>query len=180
MGWTGGKGDRGDGGPHCVKTLRSRYLRGLGVSSRLIEYRSGGFSHVDVWDPSGRGWWCAYSIEVCGVPPGVQLRPPDYYTQLEHSVVLDLDVTDEQFDHFWDFAHHTQGQPYDSHGLIEVFVEGRNWREDGAWWCSEWWIGGIESAGRIGRLHDMITEVTPGDAFMLTCAAQQNPALILP
>lgn len=103
--------------------------------------------------------------------PGVQLRPLDYYTQLDHSVVLDLDVTDEQFDRFWDFGRHTKGQPYDSHGLIEVFVEGRNWREDGAWWCSEWWIAGIESAGRIGRLHDMITEVTPGDAFMLTSAA---------
>jgi hypothetical protein len=60
------------------------------------------------------------------------------------------------------------GKPYDKRGLIDTFVIGREWRDDGSWWCSELVAAALEKAAFIPTLPLQIKAVSPGDvAFIL-------------
>ena len=148
-----------------MKTLTWQLVRGLGRSSRLIGFFGAGFySHIDVLTPTGmlRG---ARSDWIGKVPPGYQDRPYDY----EHwaaQTQYTIEVTDEQSDRYWFFSDNQLYKPYDSRGLIDTFVFGRDWRDDGSWWCSEEVAMNGEFAG-IWTVDKHMRSVEPGDCAFL-------------
>lgn len=145
----------------ATHVIEWRLYRSRGVLSRAIGWRSNGgegeFTHVDVLDPS-TGWlWGAHSdafkVRVAAVPAAYNLtltpkgvhirsgfypRPPNYDAKHWVRVVAyRLTVGDVQYKRFWDFTEQQWGAPYDSRGLLDTYVVGRDWRSPGAWYCSE-------------------------------------------
>ncbi len=149
-----------------MKELTWQLVKGKGFSSWGIGYWGAGwYSHIDVLTPLGklRG---ARSDVIKGIKAGYEDRPFDYETwrtQTQYTIM----VTDAQWTAYWAFSDAQLGKPYDSRGLVETFVLGRNWRDDNAWWCSEEVAVNMEKAGIIPELPSYITSVEPGDcAFM--------------
>jgi hypothetical protein len=149
-----------------------RALLGSGVVSSAIAWRSGGWSHVDFLSANERGWWSAFSVVRCGVPPGCQLRPLDYYGTPKKEARIVIDIPKAQWTDFWRLVKKTEGAPYDKSGLVDSFILGsqRKWRELDSFWCSEWFVWALEGCGRIDSLHEAITSVDPGMALGIASA----------
>jgi hypothetical protein len=146
-------------------TLTFQLVRGKGFSSRLIGWFGSGFySHIDVITPAGelRG---ARSDVIKGIPAGCQDRPQDYETWARQTRYT-IDVTRSQWLRYWEFSDAQLGKPYDSRGLIESFVLGRQWRDDDSWWCSEW-IGANLEYPRIVKIPPEVKSVEPGDCAFI-------------
>jgi hypothetical protein len=144
-----------------MKALTWQTVRGRGKSSRAIGWFGGEFySHIDVLTPEGllRG---ARSDVIQGIQPGYRDRPQNY-EKWAACTRWTVEVTDEQYDKYWAYSKLQLGKPYDSRGLIETFVFGREWREDNAWWCSEEVAMNGEQAG-IWVIPEEMTSVEPGD-----------------
>ena len=145
-----------------MKEITWQLVRGAGLASRLIGwFGSGTYSHIDVITPQGalRG---ARSDVLRGVPPGYRDRPQGYETWVRQTR-YNLDVTDDQYARYWDFSDRQLGKPYDSRGLVETFLIGREWRDDDAWWCSEEVAANMEYAWIMQALPPEVLAVEPKD-----------------
>lgn len=154
-------------------------VRGTGISSRLIGwFGSGYYSHIDVETPSGylRG---ARSDVIKGIPSGYRDRPQNYETwatQTRYS----LEVTTPQYERYWQFSNAQLGKPYDKRGLIDAFLLGRNWRDDGQWWCSEEVAANLEAAGLV-TIPPEVRSVEPGDcAFLFAGLGCEREEIVKP
>jgi hypothetical protein len=103
----------------------------------------------------------ARSDWILGIPPGCRNRPQDYEKWAARTRWT-VGVTEEQYEAYWKYSDSQLGKPYDSRGLIESFVFGRDWRDDAAWWCSEWVAMSGEQA-KMWTVSKEMTSVEPGD-----------------
>ena len=142
--------------------IRLQFSRQADVLSSMIAWYGGApFSHVDAVLPDGR-LLGARSDKQGGMPKGVQIRPPDY-ARFAVKVVFTLGCTDAQEGAFYDFLHKQIGKPYD-HSAIMGFVTGRNWRQDGAWICSELVSRAAEIASIMPYAYLAANKISPGTA----------------
>lgn len=181
-----------------------RLYRSRGWMSNAIRWRSNGgagaFSHVDVLDPV-TGWlWGAHSdsmvVPVAAIPTGYNLamtpkgvhipsgfypRPPNYQAKVWRSVTaFRLKVSKLQHERFWDFTRQQWAAPYDTRGLLETFVLGRDWRDPGSWYCSEEQAAAAEYAFIVRKLLT-VDAVEPADfALLLNQAGATQEELPVP
>lgn len=155
-----------------MKSITFQLVRGAGVTSRLIGWFGGGYySHIDVLTPKGelRG---ARSDWLMNIPPGVRDRPSPY-EKWARQTRFTISVTDTQYEAFWAFSDAQVGKPYDERGLVNTFLFGRDWRDDGQWWCSELVAANLEVAGII-KLPAEIKSVEPGDCADIFAGLQAS------
>ncbi len=139
--------------------IQLRFVRERGFISSLIAWFSAGHvSHVDVVLAGGK-LLGARADRVGGVPPGVQIRPHGYIDPVL-IVEMDLLVSPEQEAVFYRFLQAQVGKPYDRIAILG-FIVGRNWRDDGAWFCSELVAAALENAGIVPRLYTPANKLTP-------------------
>jgi hypothetical protein len=156
------------------------------LSSRTIEwFGGGGFSHVDIVVPD---WYCdahdlprgsllgARSDRIGGQPAGVYIRPPGYESWPKR-LVLRVPCGQNQALHAFEWAAKQIKSPYDTPGLLSSFVLGRDWREEGAWWCSELAVRMLEVGHIIQELPLPYWKITPGDSALICSAAGGSPVL---
>jgi uncharacterized protein YycO len=144
-------------------SVKFRFVRGTNLVSDIIalagaEAETMGFSHVDIVLPSGE-LLGARSDEVGGKPPGVQVRPAGY-TGTERFEVFELPATPTQESAFYAYALEQVGKPYDKLAIL-AFVLGRNWRDEGHWFCSELGAAATEKAGLCDELYLPANKIMP-------------------
>lgn len=162
------------------------HVANSGWSSRAIEwFGAGGFSHVDIVVPD---WYAderklargsllgARSDRTGGQPAGVRIRAPAYESWPKW-LILRVPCTPEQAEKGFRWAARQLASPYDKFGLVSSFIFGRDWREEGAWWCSELAVRMLEVAGVIDELPVRYWKITPGDCSLVCAAAGGRPIL---
>ena len=151
--------------PPCA-SIQLQFVATRGIEAGLIQAFSRGWpSHVDAVLPDGQ-LLGARSETLCGVPPGVQVRPNDYEVWPRRQRVT-LDTTSEIAETFYQWLHDQVGKPYDLLAIAAFPVE-RNWRTPGSWFCSELIVAGLEMARWFpGQVDTPSNEVTPRDALMM-------------
>lgn len=185
-----------------------RLYRSRGWMSDAIGWRSNGadgeYTHVDVLDPR-TGWlWGAHCdsmmLPVTAVPTayakfeplllattkGVHIpsgffpRPPNYQAkQWRRVTAFRLKVSELQLERFWDFTRQQWSAPYDTRGLLETYVLGRDWRDPGAWYCSEEQAAACEYSFILRKL--IYQAVEPADfAGLLNQAGAHQQDLQIP
>lgn len=151
--------------PPELKDLTFQLVRGLSWTSRVIGYFGAGYySHIDVLTPRGhlRG---SRSDWIKGIKPGYQDRP-QRYEKWAKCTRYTIKVTPEQYAAYWAFSDKQLGKPYDSRGLIDAFIFGRDYRDDGSWFCSEEAAMNLEAAGII-IVPPEVKSVDPGDCAFI-------------
>lgn len=165
--------------------VEGSFVAASGWSSRAIEwFGAGGFSHVDCVLPKD---YClrqripigsllgARSDVIGDILEGVRIRPPTYETWSKR-LVLRVPCTHTQAKTWLEFLLAQVGKPYDKIGIL-AFMIGRNWREEGAWWCSELFIRSLEVAGICDELALPFYKITPGDGALVASALGGKPVL---
>jgi hypothetical protein len=146
--------------------IRLQFSRQRDLSSELIAWFShgAGFTHVDT--VAENGWLLGARDEVCaGIAPGVQLRPPNY-AAFERVLILDLGCDDAIARAYGKFVADQIGKPYDMRA-IAGFATGRDWRDPGAWYCSELNTAGLEASGFFQwKLTTPASKVDPDDLLL--------------
>lgn len=138
--------------------VRLRFVTEAGLASALIRFagalgrdvwsaggRGPGYSHVDAIldDGSALG---ARNDHVGGMPPGVQIRPPDYAV-FTRQVIVEIPCTDDEKAAFYDALIDQIGKPYSTRSILG-FVLGRDLRDRTGWFCNEL----VTWAGRKARI----------------------------
>lgn len=124
--------------------------------------------HVDIVLPSGDLLGAQHSV-IDGVPAGVQIRNPGY-GKMTNPIRVSLPVTPQGLEAALSFAHDQIGKPYDTLAIF-AFMIGRNWRDDDAWYCSEYGARYAEIAKAFPcPLAAPDNKITPG-ALLLVCSA---------
>ena len=132
--------------------------------SEAIKLFSRGWpSHVDT--VLRDGLLGARSDALAGVPPGVQIRPPGYEA-FERTLTVKLPSTPQIEAAFRAFLDAQIGKPYDKLAIAAFAVE-RDWREPGAWFCSELVAAALEASGWFpALLANPANEITPRDLLL--------------
>ncbi len=125
----------GDGPGEVSIVLQFSYQRDL--AAHLIAWfgHGAGFSHVDAVDGDGRLWGARSDI-CMGVAPGVQIRPAAY-ADFARILRVELPPAPGMAELFWAGMRAELGKPYDMRAILG-FGTGRDWREPGHWFCSEY------------------------------------------
>lgn len=151
-----------------LETITLQFVREARLTSDAIAWFSQGhFSHVEAViqtiDRRSPNLLGSYEQEVrCAgstFKAGVQLRPFGY-RPLAHCVRFSLTVTEDQKNRWLRFLLNQIGSPYDW-PAIWGFVSGRDWRQPGAWICSELQAAALEAAGIFPQLYLAANKVTP-------------------
>lgn len=142
--------------------FRYQFVRGTDLESKLIAFGGAGdFSHVDILLDDG-------SLLGARLEGGVAIRPAGY-EPWSKQVVIEIPCSGLAKDAALTFAHAQVGKPYDKLA-IAAFVVGRDWREEGEWFCSE--LGA--RTGEVGALWPVLytpaNKVTPVE-LALVCSA---------
>lgn len=142
--------------------IRLQFSRQADIFSSIIAWYGGApFSHVDAILPDGN-LLGARSDKQGGKPTGVQVRPPGY-AKFAAKVVFTLQCSDAQEGAFLDFLHKQIGKPYDKSAILG-FMMGRDWRQDGAWICSELVARAAEIATIMPYAYLAANKISPGTA----------------
>lgn len=154
--------------------LTFHFSLGPDWDSRLIAYAgAGGFSHVDTIMPSG-AYLGARSDVIkdpavgTSIPSGVQLRPPGYEKWSAWATMV-LPTSDEQDQIYYAFLNAQLGKPYDRLAIFAFAIE-RNWRDEGAWYCSELNCSGLEQCSFVPNLYMPVNKVAP-TMLAVVCSA---------
>lgn len=152
------------------KSIAFQLVRGLSWTSRAIGYFGAGYySHIDAVTPQGylRGARADVITPRGGrpIPAGFQDRP-QHYERWARATRYTITVSEKQYRRYWDFSDAQLGKPYDKHGLFDTFILGRDWRDDGQWWCSEEVARNLEVA-LIIDLPAELHSVNPGDCAFI-------------
>ena len=133
--------------------------------SKAIEiFERGWASHVDAVLANGM-LLGARSDSIGGKPPGVQIRPPDYEAFAKKQVVS-LSTTAQQETDWLNFLYAQIGKPYDKTAIL-AFPFGRDWHEDGSWFCSELQAAALENCKWFPKpLANTVNEITPRDLLL--------------
>ena len=100
----------------------------------ILAYSHGWATHVDAVMPDQK-LLGSQSHVIGNIPAGVQIRPPGYEPFAKIARVS-LPSTPQQEKVFWDFLSAQLGKPYDHEAILGMAL-GRDWHEDGCWFCSE-------------------------------------------
>lgn len=140
---------------------------------RLIDFGTQGeVGHVDAVLPNGDLLGAQHEAGLSGTPSGVQIRPARYQMACDGYNVLrvTINVTAKQKDDFYSFLRDQLGKPYDIK-MILGFAAGRDWRNPGAWICSELQAAACEAAKIFPHpLRVWKDRVTPQELLLLTSA----------
>ena len=130
-------------------------------------YQHGWPSHVDTVLADGQ-LLGALPDRYGDIPPGVQIRPPDYakWTQVQRISVAVSDAHQEAYFHFLGLQ---LGKPYDMKAVV-AFALDRNWREPDAWFCSELTAAASEASWLAHPLANVANTITPRDWLLITSA----------
>lgn len=160
-----------------MKRIRWQLVEGRAWFSHVIGLRADCWSHIDVITPGGmlRGAQATkFKTDIGIIPAGYRDRPP-FYDDWVRRMVLELDVSDEQYRRYWEFSDAQLGKGYDFRGLIPFFTEkfpiDRDWRDPSVWFCSEEVEENCEQAHVLPRLYEGANHVDPGDIAMRLNAA---------
>ena len=109
--------------------------------SWLIRVFQNGFwaSHASAELPDGR----ILSAQLDG---GVKIRPADSEDICTRVDRVELPATEEQTKAFYDFLKEQDGKPYDWRAIV-AFAFVRDWRNPGAWFCSELILAALIACG---------------------------------
>jgi len=141
------------------------------LGSRLIRYfgHGAGFSHVDAVLSSGALLGARSDVRE-GVPAGVQVRPPHYLDRFKpRKVRVEIDADAATTAAFYRALLSQIGKPYDMSAIL-AFALDRDWRDQGAWICSEFNIWGAEACGRVPRLATRASKIDPDDCALVYSA----------
>ena len=155
-----------------MKTITMQFVGGDSILSHAIELKgSGPYSHVDIVMPppyaESEMLFGSQADEIDRVPAGVWPRRPNY--EVFDSVArIEIVVTDEEEEKFWDFLLAQQGKPYDN-TAIAAFIVGRDWQDADAWFCSELVMAAICAAGVFVQHPLMVpcNKIDPNTAFAI-------------
>jgi len=106
-----------------------------------------------------------------GNPGGVAVRPPDYQPFAVRRTVH-IYVPTRVEERFYDILHSQLGEPFDNSAMHAVFSgkpdNGRNWKDEAAWFCSELKAWALEEAGAFD-VPPLISKdrVTPPDLLLM-------------
>jgi len=138
-----------------MNSLRLRFVRGMGWDSKVIERQTRGWtSHVELLvSPT-----CTFGAQLKG---GVTYRSTNdaCYRNVSKVQVWDVPVSNLEFEAAARFRRLTEGAPYDWRAIISFAFGERDWREPGAWFCSEWCAALLENL-RLARFPD-VSRITP-------------------
>lgn len=139
--------------------IRLRFVCGYGLASKAIAwFGAEHLSHVDAVLPNGM-LLGSRSDTVGGMPPGVQVRSPNY-EPVARTVDMAIPATPDQTDAFYAFLFDQIGKPYD-HAAIWGFVFNRDWRDEDSWFCMELIAAAGEAAKLYPRLFLAANKITP-------------------
>lgn len=160
-----------------MKAIRWQLVEGPSWKSKLIGWRAGGFSHIDVMTPDGK--LRGAQASVCGGAPrsGYFDRPP-FYETFARRTVLELWVEDGIWGNYWRFSDAQLGKAYDNPGVWAFatgrYAQGRMWTDPDQWmtpgmkwFCSEEvaanciWAGITEEP-----LYEGVNYIDPGDVAL--------------
>lgn len=126
-----------DDGPEAF--LEFQLVRASGFGSAAIGYFSAGYySHVDIVWPDGRLFGARSDervVEGCLYPKGVQFRPQGYERWSKVTRIA-VPCTRAEKQRGLEWALEQEGDPYDWRAIVAFAIE-RDWRKEGAWFCSE-------------------------------------------
>lgn len=148
--------------------IRLQFVLGTDWTSDLIAWFGGantGFSHVDAVLPDG-SLLGSRSDQIGLIPPGVQIRPPNY-ARWRYTKVLSLATPQETA--FYNFLRQQLGKPYDKTAIVG-FIVNRNWRDDDSWYCSELQTAALEAASIVPSLVSTPAKISP-NALALVLSA---------
>ena len=129
----------------------------------------GEVGHASAVLPNGDILDSQHQANLGGKPAGVQIRPAGYIERCGGINILrvTINVTAKQRNAFYDFLISQLGKPYDTKGILG-FVVGKDWRDPGAWFCSELQAAALEAAKVFEYpLHVKHNRVTPQELLML-------------
>ena len=139
-----------------------QFVSGEGIESEAIEaYSHGVVSHVDAVMPDGK-------LLGARLEGGVQIREPDY-EKFDRIVRVQVPTLPTVVDDFYDWLKTQIGKPYDI-AAIAAFGFGRNWREDGTWYCAELIAAGLERHYFPYPLVSPTNRITPADLLLVLSA----------
>lgn len=137
------------------------------ASEAIKIFSRGWCSHVDAVLPDGTLLGARLD--------GVKIRAPGYATFARVERVS-LAASAEQETAFLAFLHDQVGKPYDKFAIC-AFPFQRDWREPGAWFCSELQAAALEACGFFGRpLSVPANEVTPRDLLLVISPWNVTPS----
>lgn len=140
---------------------------------RLIDFGTQGeVGHVDAVLPSGELLGAQHESGLGGAPSGVQIRPARYQMTCGGYNVLRVTIAASTKTEraFYDFLRAQIGKPYDLK-MIFGFAAGRDWRDPGAWICSELQAAACEAAKIFPHpLRVWKDRVTPQELLLLASA----------
>lgn len=148
------------------------------ISKLIRDYDHGMWSHVDCIDPVNGTLIGARSDEVGGKPSGVQARPPGYI-KFDQAQRVEIPCSWVQQARFYKFVHDQIGKPYDTVDLLANFSLRLNWRNPGAWWCSELIGAAEEDSGVIHLLATPVNFLSPNALYLVNSALVDLPSVYL-
>lgn len=150
--------------------IKLQFVGATDLGSGAIKwFTQGEVSHVDIVLPDG-SLLGSRSDTIDGIPPGVQIRPTGYAVW-EKVVGVSLSCPPDMETDFYRFATAEIGKPYDELGILG-FVFGRNWRDDKAWFCSEYGGAMLEKCGYFPTpLATPANKLSPS-GLLIACSAR--------
>jgi hypothetical protein len=128
------------------------------------------WSHIDSIDPDGQNVIGALFWK------GVVHRPlREVITKASTIGFANVDYVDEEA--YWKFLHDQIGKPYDRRGVLGIGMDGRNWQNDSAWFCSELVAKGLLEAGR-RVAHEDPCLITPRDVWVSTTLDEDSRRIV--
>lgn len=143
--------------------IRIRFIDGVDVVARGISAAEYGFwaIHTEAIMPDG-------TLLGAHWQGGVQARPAGYDKgQYTKDLIAEIPATPVMAEKFHAFLRAQLGKPYDI-DAIAAFVAGRDWRDDGAWFCSELQAAALFACGWFSsRLATEFNHITPRDLLLI-------------
>lgn len=140
-----------------------RFVGGTSLVSDTIKRFEYGFwaSHVEAVMPDG-------GVISADMDKGVAQFQIDYNAgTFDREIYVTIETAQSIVDKFYAFIHSQLGKPYDTEAVLGIGL-GRDWRNDGSWFCSELDAAGLCEAGLFpSHLADDLNHVTPRDLLLI-------------
>ena len=146
--------------------VKFRFVAHKGLFTWLCRLAQYGvpYTHCEVLTPEGK----YLGALLMG---GVQERPLDYDGGVFlKEAFVSIPCTAEQEARFFAFLRDQIGKPFDPVGILYFFglFSRFNWRDPGAWWCTDLAMAALESAEIVPVVTDVpYTRVTPSNLYWL-------------
>jgi uncharacterized protein YycO len=139
--------------------IRLQFVTERAWTSWLIgAFGAGHLSHVDAIMPDGSLLGARYD-SIGGMPPGVQIRPPNY-AKFSRRVIAVIPASEAQESAFYAFLHQQLGKPYDWRAIF-AFAINRDWRAKDSWICSEFQAAALEASTIVSTLYLDANKIVP-------------------